>query len=370
MHILLVDNYPGTQIGGGERHLLTVAEGCRAWGHRVGIVCLPDSGLQTAAEEAGFEVHRVGMRRGAPGARTRLARLFSELRPDVVHVHGFHASLLACPAARDAAVPRVLVTVHNMPSAPIDLHPGLRGRLEFWLRSRMYRSVARSVDTFVCVVTAARDELIGIGLDPAQLVVIPNAIPDPALSVGAGRGSAEGALTVGSVGRLELLKGYVYFVRAVALAIAARPDARYRLVGDGRLRGELQAEAGRLGISDSLEFAGWSNDPLGEIAAMDVYVVSSVTDTTNLTVLEAMGLGRPVVATDVGGIGDAVIDGVTGYLVAPRDPEALAARIVALLDSEDLRATMGQAGRRRWESHFTEERMLEAHRALYGELRG
>ncbi|KAF0208859.1 MAG: glycosyltransferase [Actinomycetota bacterium] len=367
-HILFVDDYPHPNIGGGELHLLRVARGCRDWGYRVGIVCVPGSGLETNARGEGFDVHPLRIGRRRPASRLRLRRLFAQVKPDIVHVHGFNATLTACPAARRAGVGVILTTVHNMPSAPLELRPGIGGRLEFDLRAALYPRVADNVDRFVCVVGAARDELVSLGLDASKLVVIANGIPNPAANRAQVARRDDGTVVVGSVGRLEPLKGYEFFVAAAAIVSSQSPSVRFRLVGDGRLRSSLTAQVASLELGSRFEFAGWSNDATGEISAMDVYVVSSVTDTTNLTILEAMALGKPVVATDVGGISDAVADGDNGYLVPPRRPDLLAERIIRLVEDDALRDRMGTDGRKRYEASFTEERMLEQHRMLYEQM--
>lgn len=368
-HILFVDDYPRMTTGGGEHHLLRVAEDCLASGYRVGVVCIPGSGLEAQARHAGLEVWPMPGVRG-PGVRRALSKLFVMLAPDVVHVHGFYAMTVACPAARKAGVPHVLTTVHSMPGAALDLRRGIAGRLEFALRARMYRRAARSIDRFVCVVEAARKELLGIGIPTSKLMVIANGIPDPRV----GRvmpGKSDGApVVVGSVGRLVPAKGYPDFVDAAAVVLVQDEHVRFRLVGDGEERDSLQKRAADLGIAAAFDFAGWSDDAIAEIAAMDVYVVSSVTETTNLTMLEAMGLGVPVIGTDVGGIAEAVVDSVSGCLVPARQPEALGAAILELTRDPALRVSMGTAGRERFEHSFTLDMMLEEHAALYTALVG
>lgn len=365
--ILLVDDYPHATIGGGERHVLRLACACRDWGFRVGIVCAVGSGLEAHARSEGFEVTPLRLGAGMPGSQRRLARLFGETSPDVVHAHGFHAIVSAAPAAKRSGVRTVLATVHSMPSAALALRPGLTGRLEFAFRSWLYRRAAHSVDRFVCVVTAARDELLGIGIDPAILTVIANGIPDPAMALPSVDHAREGVL-VGSVGRMEMPKGFADFIDAAAIVSDSYADVRFRLIGDGSLRAMLERRAHERGLDDRLRFSGWSETPLQQIAEMDIYVSSSLTETTNLTVLEAMGLSKPVVATDVGGVGDAIAEGVSGYLVPSRRPDLLARRISELAEDDALRARMGAEGRRRYETEFTETRMLEQYRALYEHL--
>lgn len=357
-------------MGGGEQHLLRVAEACREWGYRVTVVCLPDSGLAVAARDRGLDVSEVRMRGNWGQARDRLAAALSLLAPDIVHTHGFRVMLTGLDAARRAGVPHVLTTVHNMPSAPVALHPGWRGVTEYRVRRWLWRKTFRHTERFVCVVDGVRRELEGMGLSPDRTIVIPNGIPDPLRDGRTYSGHASPLITLTSVGRLEALKDFGTLVAAAVLVVRECGDVRFRLVGDGSLRASLERQARELGILDRFEFVGWSEDPLAEIAASDIYAVSSVTDTTNLTVLEAMALARPVVATAVGGIPDAVVEGVTGRLVPPRDPEALATAIIDLASHGARRQQMGDAGRKRFESEFTLQRMLDAHRELYEQIIG
>ncbi len=369
--IVFVDDYRPANIGGGERHLLRIARGCREAGWLTSIVCAPGSGLEAHARQDGHEVWPVHTGRMVIRDRQALSALFARLSPDIVHSHGFYATLIAASAARQAEVAHILSTVHNMPSAPLHLHPNARGRLELSLRNALFRRIAQSVDRFVGVVPAVRDELLTIGLDPDKLVVIENGIPDPAIDVRPVAVPAKsGVIRVGSVGRFERPKSYEHFISAAAIVASERDDTEFRLIGDGSLRESLMTQAERLHLRDRIVFAGWSEDPISEIAAMDIYVVSSVTETTNLTVLEAMGLSRPVVATDVGGIADAVTDGVGGYIVPPRREDLLARRICELAADAALRESMGAAGRRRFEESYTEERMITRHLDLYDQLAG
>jgi glycosyltransferase involved in cell wall biosynthesis len=372
--IVFVDNYPHASVGGGERHLLLVADGCRAAGADTQVMCTPGSGLATLAAEHGHGVVPVDMRVRSPLTPRRMRRALAELQPSIVHLHGFYVTAVGAEAAAASGARAVLATVHAMPSAPLALHPGMRGRLEFMLRSMFTRRAARSLDRIVCVVDAVRAELAAIGIPAGKLVTIHNGIPAPSAAAAAavGQRSSEvpAAPRVGSVGRLEAPKGYEHFIDAAARVAARMPAARFRVVGDGSLRASLERRAAEAGLGDRISFPGWSDDPLAEIAAMDVYVASSVTDTTNLTVLEAMALGRPVVVTGVGGLPEVVADSVTGYVVPARDADALAGRIAQLLEDAGARVRMGEAGRARFAEHFTAARMVEEHLALYASLLG
>lgn len=366
-HILFVDDYPHANIGGGEQHLLRVARACKEWGYRVGVACLAGSGLEAEVRRAGLEVTAIPGHRG-PGLAHTLRRIFAAIGPDIVHVHGFYAMTVACPAARRAGVPHVLTTVHAMPLAALALKPGVVGRAEAALRASLYRRAAGSLDRFVCVVEAARVELLGIGIAAEKLITIDNGIPDPK-ALGVERATRTGGpIVVGSLGRMEKVKAYEDFIDAADVVLSSGADVRFRLVGEGGERRALAMRAAPLGAA--FELAGWADDPLAEIAEMDVYVVSAVTETTNLSLLEAMALGLPVVATSVGGIPDVVADGESGLLVPPHRPDELAQAVVRLVGDPALRQSMGAAGRARFEAGFMLERMLSAHRGLYEELLG
>jgi glycosyltransferase involved in cell wall biosynthesis len=376
--IVFVDNYPHASVGGGEQHLLLVADACRAAGADTHVVCTPGSGLAALAAERGHVVVPLEMSSRSVSTARRMRAVLGELRPSIVHFHGFYVTVAGAVGAAASGARAVLTTVHNMPSAPADLRPGVRGRVETALRAALTRRAARSIDRFVCVVDAVRVQLETAGVPASKLVTIHNGIPVPELGAGGaaqrsgrpdGASAASGPL-VGSVGRFEPLKGYQYFIDAAALVRERVPEARFRLVGDGSLRDSLRGRADAAGLGERITFPGWSATPLAEIAEMDVYVASSVTDTTNLTVLEAMALGKPAVVTRVGGLPEVVADGVTGYVVPPRDADALAGRIVELLEDAAMRDRMGEAARARFLECFTAERMAEEHLALYASLLG
>lgn len=368
--IVFVDDYALSSVGGGERHLLAVAEACLKWGYRVCLLCESGSGLEREGRALGLEVHPLRIHtRWFPAAYARLVRKIREIGPDIVHAHGFYVSALGRRAAKSAGVPHVLTTVHSMPTATLQLKHGLRAVFEQRAREWIWRRTQRYGDVFVAVVAAVGVELEEIGVPGEKIVTIRNGIAPAVTKTDTPAVRTYNRLVVGSVGRFEPLKGFIYLVRAAALVIEQYgTDVEFRLVGDGSLRGELEAEACALGLGDHFRFLGWSNHALEEMHEMDVYVAPSVTDTTNLTVLEAMALGKPVVASAVGGIPETVADGESGLLVEPRRPDRLADEIIRLLRSSELREMLGEAGRARFEEYFTMEHMLDAHRALYESL--
>ena len=170
------------------------------------------------------------------------------------------------------------------------------------------------------------------------------------------------------VARLDALKGINDLVRGVAECKTMRVGFDLSLVGDGPCRGELEGLVRSLDLSDEISFLGWREDVPALLMHADMYVLASYTEGMPLSILEAMAAGLPVVATAVGGVPELVQDGVTGLLVPPRDPQALAGAMSRLVKDPALRRRMGEAGRRRVEEHFSFDRMVQQYEDLYREL--
>jgi glycosyltransferase involved in cell wall biosynthesis len=162
---------------------------------------------------------------------------------------------------------------------------------------------------------------------------------------------------VGTVGHLAGHKGHRYLLEATRELLQAEPDIRVAIVGDGALRQELEAQAARLGIVEQVYFAGFRRDVPALIRGFEIFVFPSTHEGTPNSVLEAMALGKPVVATRAGGTAEIVQDGITGLVVSPRDPTALAHALLYLLRHPEQGKRFGMAGRKRVEEHFTIEHM-------------
>jgi glycosyltransferase involved in cell wall biosynthesis len=176
-------------------------------------------------------------------------------------------------------------------------------------------------------------------------------------------------LVVGTAGRLVPVKDQR--TRVEAIGRLSRPDRPVILLvaGDGPLREVLTDQAAALGISAEVRLLGHRTDPEQVMAALDVFVLSSVSEGMSNTILEAMATGLPVVATRVGGANELVQEGVTGHLVPPRDPTALAVAIEHLLQSPDTRAALGAAARHRVAHEFSLGAMIRSYDDLYESLR-
>lgn len=295
----------------------------------------------------------------------RLYRLLRRERPTILHTSLFHANIPGRALGRLAGVPIIVTWRQN-----INIGGELREFLNRW--------TARLDDSVVAVCESARQaEIKHTRVSPDKVIIIYNAINTTAFSATNPQAVAqirhtfsisEDTLLVGAVGRLHPQKGLSDLLVAIAQVRAQVSPIRLLLVGDGELRSELEAQARLLGLSDIVTFAGIRMDVPEILAALYVFAFPSLWEGLPLAVLEAMAAGLPVVATRVGGIPEVVEDGVTGLLVPPRAPEALAEAIIALLQDRERAGAMGQAGRARVERYFSVERMVQETEALYEEL--
>jgi glycosyltransferase involved in cell wall biosynthesis len=169
----------------------------------------------------------------------------------------------------------------------------------------------------------------------------------------------------GVVGRLDERKGHRYFLEAVQSLASREPRLFGVIVGEGREKEVLAAQLRTLGLEERVRLVGYWPDLAEALACLDVFVLPSLMEGHPLAVLEAMAASKPVVATSVGGNPEAVEDGVTGLLVPPRDPGALAEAIGALIRDPERAADMGRAGRRSLDRRFSLEAAVRANEEVY-----
>jgi glycosyltransferase involved in cell wall biosynthesis len=336
----------GPSSGGIRRHVGTLAEELEAAGWSSTVAgpagVMEGVGRQDAVVPVGIDP-RVIVR----GVRALRATVRAT-DPAVVHAHGLKAGWVAVLARVRRPV---VVTLHNR------VLPEANGRGHQVLR-RLERALPRRVAAVIVV----SEELTG-GLDagvPPQVIAPAGPLPvpdEPVAEVRARYLASNGEQLVVTVARLHPQKDLHTLLRAASSVREAVPTARFVVVGDGPQRAELEAEAASLGLGDALRFAGHRKNAANELQAADVVALSSLWEGSPLVVVEALRLGRPLVATAVGAVPAVVDDGVTGRLVPSRDPDALAAAIVELLRAPELARQLGQAGRELVERAFDPARL-------------
>ncbi|MCU1286859.1 MAG: hypothetical protein JWO13_3209 [Acidobacteriales bacterium] len=174
--------------------------------------------------------------------------------------------------------------------------------------------------------------------------------------------------TIGFAGRLETIKGVTYLLQALHLLRPEFPDLRLELAGSGQEEANLRREVAALGLSGSVEFLGWVQDLRPTLLRWTIFAQPSLDEGIPLSLLEGMSAGLPVVASNVGGIPEAVQDCVTGRLVSPADPAALAECIRGMLADSSATQKMGEAGRLRVQHYFSSPQMVESVARIYDEL--
>ncbi|MFO0907031.1 MAG: glycosyltransferase [Isosphaeraceae bacterium] len=317
------------------------------------VITLGDRGfLADEVERLGWSVFPLHARPGLkPSAVLRLARLLRRERVDVLHTHSEGPLLYGAAAARLARIKRVVHTRHHGP----DLGNSPRVL-------RLMRLATRWVDRVVCVAADGARHAMAEGVDPEKLLTVWNGID---LDRFAYRGpAARGPAVI--VARLNPEKDHATLLRAMAIAVKAEPEFRLDIAGDGRCRPELERLAGELNLLDGpVRFLGQVNDVPSLLTRASLLVQPSLLEGISLTLLEGMARGLPVVATDVGGNPEIVVDRQTGRLVPVQSPDLLAKAMLELWRDPALANEMGRIGRERVERCFDIRRTVDCYEQIY-----
>lgn len=353
--------------GGTARHLVDLVRHATGTDHEVVLPPRRVGGVTDEAaaghlEEAGATVHLLPMRRtpwSAANARSLvgLRRILRRARPDVVHGHSSIGGLLTRVAAVGTRRPVVYT-----PNGITDVAAGR------FVEHRL----ARWTDRLVAVSDSEAAAALELGLAiPEHVVTIPNGIdltPPRPIDLRARLGLDSETPLVGSVSRLVDQKAPLDLVAACAAVHAKVPGARFVLIGDGALAGEVDAAVEASGLTGVLHRIPVLEGAAGALGALDVFLLTSRFEGGPYTPLEAMRAAVPVVLTDVVGSRDAVLPDVTGLLVPPGDPASAALAVVALLRDPDRRAALAAAAKDRLAERFDVRSMGARHDALYRSL--
>jgi glycosyltransferase involved in cell wall biosynthesis len=304
-------------------------------------------------------------------ALATLVRLVFRVRPDIVHTHTAKAGTLGRAAAWLYNATRLreerCLVVHTFHGHV--LH-GYFGAVGSFLVRTMERALALLTD-IILVLSSRQKQDIGERYRIASLSrirVVPLGLElDGLMLLPPGRVAEE--VVFGFVGRFVPIKNVPLLIDAFARVHVRKPATRLKLVGDGEARQQIEAAIVRHGLGHVVELAGWQDDLLDLYRSFDVLVLTSLNEGTPVAVIEAMAAALPVVATDVGGVGDVVTHDETGLLVPSQDVKALADAMLRLLDSPDDRRRLGAAGREFVRNRFTADRLVADVATLYrGEL--
>lgn len=344
-------------IGGLEVLVADLAR--RARRVRAHIICLESLGpLATRLEGSGATVECIGTPTTSvlESART-LRRRLAQIDPDVVHTHNEKPHIHAALATLGWRRPPIVHTRHG------------RGQVETTMSWFANRLAVRRSRFLVCVSADAVEVARSEGARASQLRVLLNAIDVRSYDASTFEAHA-GEWNAVTVARLAPVKDLDTMLRAARIVRDAVPSFHLHIVGDGDSRPHLEQLARELRLDDTVTFHGASNNPRPHLARASLFMQSSTSEGISLTLLEAMAAGLPIVATDVGGNGEVVDVGKTGYLVPAQDPTALADATLRVLGNPREAVAMSRAARMRAERLFDLDRMVDEYESLYEEAIG
>lgn len=293
--------------------------------------------------------------------------LFRKEKPQIVHTHTSKAGIIGRWAARLARVPVIIHTPHG------HVFWGYFNRWVSCFYSILERWTARITDRIITlteqekkdhlyfrIASPDKFEVIHSGVELEKFQSI-QASPEPLRKE---LGIPHDAIVVGTAGRLTPIKGHRYLIEAAKQVIAVHLETHFLIIGDGELLSDLLSLAANLGIGDHVHFAGWRTDISEILSTCDIFAFPSLNEGMGKAIVEAMALGKPVIASRVGGIIDLVRDGENGFLIPPADVGSLAESIQILVADPEKRRLMGIAGKRA-SVHYGSAGMIVNIDALY-----
>ena len=349
-----------TGWGGQENRTLNEMIAMRERGHEMAVVSRPGARILERGKEAGFQTFAVDMR-GALDlpAILKLRRLMRDFRADIVNTHSGRDTQLAGMAARSLGRtrPRIVRTRH----------------LALPITSKF--TYGTLPDKVVAVSSYVRNYLVSAGVPPLQVVSIPTGIDLSRYTPQAGGGTLRselnlpvGTILVGTVAILRVKKGHADLLRAAQNVLAEFPETHFVIAGDGPQTENLLRLIGELGLQARVHMLGLRRDVMNVLQSLDLFVLPTHQEALGTAFIEAGAVGLPVVATEVDGVPEVVVNDETGVLVPPKNPPALAQAIIGLLGDPVRRRAFGDNARRRMGSEFSREVMAQRMETLYAEL--
>ena len=330
----------------------------------------PRCGLHEAFEARGGRAYALdapGYRR-TPAAVWRLARLLARERVDIVQTHLFHPTTVGLLAAAAAGTPVRVVTRHHSDFTTIMNRPVHR-RVDRWHALRADHVMAASHAVKRAMVRYERvpsDKIVVTPYGYDFTALRPRLGPDERRALREQLAGDDRTL-IATTARLSIEKGHEYLFRAIPAVVARHPRATFLLLGTGPLREDLERRAREVGVDRHVRFLGWRSDALAVMEAADLVVHPTLHEAFCSVIIEAMALERPLVATDVAAAPEQIDPGETGWLVPPRDGDALARAVLDVLDDPDRAAGIGRQARRRVVERFNFPRMMAEYERWYAD---
>ncbi len=358
-----------TNIAGSERHLMSLLPGLVEAGFDVSCVMLEDPARPVDAfaahmVENGVSVHRIPMRWHLDFTTwADLREYIEEWEPHIVHTHLVHADFYGLLVADAAGAPLLISSRHN--------DDAFRQRRIFQVTNRWLMARADAVLAISDAIGQFVADVEGIEPDKVHVVHYGLDVPEHGISREEARETLRirsDGVVFGFVGRLIEQKGVDVLIEAFARASREKPGGALSIIGDGPLMKDLKRLAALRGVGPSVTFHGWVPDASALMSAFDALLVPSRWEGFGLVTLEAMSHRVPVIASRVSALPEIVVDGVTGVLHPPGDPDLLAEAMINGLKDVSVLESYGQAGYERLLNRFTVAAMVAGTAGLYREL--
>lgn len=367
------------RLGGAEKQVVELALGLDKSKYEIEIICINQGGkLVQEVRKSGVSVKifQVGLPYGKLNPRSwpvllrsiwQIWRRLKHTKPDIVHGYLFTAYVVGIICGRLAGVPILISARRSLGYFKDD---------KKW-RQPLENFVNKRTDVILANSEAVKNDCLKREKHiRGKIRVIYNGIdlekyrPDPVSpEMRKQLGVSTNDVVVGCVANLIHYKGHLEIVKAASMLCSEFPELKFVFVGrDGGMKKPVEEKREALGLEGKVVLAGSRVDIDRIIPSFDILLLASHEEGFSNVLLEGMACGKPIVATDVGGNAESVIDGETGLIVPTRNPEAMAKAIKKLLNSPQLRKKMGKAGRRRMEKHFSKERLIEDMDKFYSSL--
>lgn len=360
---------PSLQIGGIGKTLLDLLPRLDKNKYNVSVCCLYRRDvLADAMEKAGIRVFCLDMKAKLDinlkylTGIIRLVNLLKRENIKIVHTHVYKASTPGRIVAILARVPIIIAHEDDL----------LLRKNEMGLENFL----AKFTDSIIAVSGAVRDFYVEkVNIPEGKISMIYNGVDlekfNEKIDINKKKeelGIPGFCKVIGTVGRLTKVKGHIFFLQSAKIVKEKMKDTKFLVVGGGSILQELKDYSSQLDITKDVIFTGAREDIPELLSVMDIFVLPSISEGLSVTILEAMAETKPVVASSVGGIPEIIQDGINGFLVPSRSPEALAEKILFLLKNEEIACKIAKNGKETVGSRFTLEKMVSDTEFLYDNL--
>lgn len=295
----------------------------------------------------------------------RVSKLLKKVSAHLLHTYFIDADIIGFLASKISKVP-MIINIHSYPF-PVKKNHCFR-----------YRLMSLGVNRILCVSNTVKNHLVSyVGINPEKISVVYNGIDLKELSgektegekkqIRKTLGIKEGCQIIGNISRLISDKGHKYLLLSIPHVLKIYPNTIFLIIGDGELKTELINLSKTLNIMDRVIFAGTRNDIPDLLSIMDIFVFPTFHEAMGISVLEAMAMGKPIIATDDAAVPEIIQNGKEGFLVHPGDPNALSEAILRLLDDQKSTQEMGRLAKERVKI-FSDEAMARQIEKIYTEI--